>query len=168
MQMSQARIFIQTNGARLKIDGPAIERMLLHSQKRPSMPEAGGVLIGRHLKDCEHIVVDQVTEPVSQDRGWRFGFFRSKRGHQVRLDASWGFSGFKATYLGEWHTHPEENPVPSSTDLQDWKRRLVKDIYEGTKLFFIIVGTQQFRVWEGSRQGLLVTQLEELSRGAEP
>lgn len=159
--MTAARTFLQTNGAQLKIDGGAIAQMLLHVQSRPELPESGGVLIGRHLLEMEHIVVDQVTAPLKEDCAWRFGFFRSRRGHQSRLDSEWATSGQKVTYLGEWHTHPEDDPTPSSTDLKDWKRHLVDDVYDGGRLFFIIVGMHDLRVWEGQRRRCKLTRLEE-------
>uniref|UniRef100_UPI003CED28D9 Mov34/MPN/PAD-1 family protein n=1 Tax=Enterobacter cloacae complex sp. 280C5 TaxID=3395861 RepID=UPI003CED28D9 len=34
-------------------------------------------------------------------------------------------------YLGEWHTHPEDFPQPSSTDLRSWRTGLKDDRANG-------------------------------------
>ena len=52
-------------------------------------------------------------------------------------------------YLGEWHTHPEDVPSPSSHDRRDWLRTLDTAQFEQSFLFFIIVGRTSIGVWEG-------------------
>ena len=49
-------------------------------------------------------------------------------------------------YIGEWHTHPEENPTPSAIDYSS-----IVDIYQTASLvvsflFMIIVGTESFHI----------------------
>jgi integrative and conjugative element protein (TIGR02256 family) len=112
--------------------------------------EAGGVLLGRHLRDGNAIVVDAVTVPMDGDRRTRTRFHRAQRRHQAAIDAAWAASEGTCTYLGEWHTHPEPVPTPSLVDWADWRRRLRQDRYTEL-LFFVIVGTAAVRVWEGRR-----------------
>jgi hypothetical protein len=40
------------------------------------------------------------------------------------------------TYLGEWHSHPERNPSPSTIGHADWSKQLRK---QKRNLVFIIV-----------------------------
>lgn len=56
-------------------------------------------------------------------------------------------------YIGEWHTHPENNPKPSSIDYSS-----IKSTYQTASLvvpflFMIIVGAQAFHVnvYDGNR-----------------
>jgi integrative and conjugative element protein (TIGR02256 family) len=71
------------------------------------------------------------------------------------IDQAWHISSGTCTYLGEWHTHPEPIPTPSVVDRSDWRRRLMTD--QTTKpLFFVIVGMEQTRVWQGTGSGVLV------------
>jgi len=48
-------------------------------------------------------------------------------------------------YLGEWHTHPEHSPSPSTIDTHGWQR-----ICNTRKMpmLFVIAGTQH-RLWIG-------------------
>lgn len=125
------------------------------AQYRPAMPEAGGILLGRHLLDSSAIIVDAITTPMPGDRQARTHFYRDHPQHQKVIDAAWHESKGTCTYLGEWHTHPEANPKPSSVDYRDWRRRLHQDMYT-EPLFFIIVGTACTLVWEGGKLGTIV------------
>lgn len=128
----------------------AVSQMSSHRQKRIFSREAGGVLLGRHLKDVQDIVVDAVTEPMRGDRRRSAGFFRSVR-HNSSARRRWVRRDETSAYLGSWHTHPEADPRPSPVDTADWRQALADDSYEGLRLFFVIVGTQQLRVWQGDR-----------------
>lgn len=55
------------------------------------------------------------------------------------------------TYLGEWHTHPEEIPTPSVIDRIGWAKKLLADSFSEA-IFFVILGTTTVRVWEGARR----------------
>ena len=130
----------------------AVRQMLSHRQFGVRSREAGGVLLGRHLKDVADIVVDKVTEPKLGDRrGWG-SFFRSFR-HNISARRRWAKHDHTSAYLGSWHTHPEPDPRPSAVDIADWQSALGRDTYEGARLFFVIVGTKQLRVWQGGRIG---------------
>jgi len=128
----------------------AVVKLRAHVQTSFSTPEAGGALLGRHLCESDDIVVDEVTIPQKQDRRSRFSFFRSSRHSDVAM-VRWKESRGRVAYLGLWHTHPEPFPTPSQTDLTDWKNAIRKDSFEGEKLFFVIVGTEEVGVWIGSR-----------------
>jgi integrative and conjugative element protein (TIGR02256 family) len=133
----------------------AVRRMLSHRQSKVRSREAGGVLLGRHLKGVEDIVVDAVTEPKLGDRRRWASFFRSCR-HNISARRRWAKHDHTSAYLGSWHTHPEPDPQPSAVDIADWQNALERDGYDGTRLFFVIVGTKQLRVWQGHRYGDLI------------
>ena len=105
-------------------------------------------MLGRHIRDTPDIVVDSVTGPMRGDHRARYRFDRAAKAHQEVIDRSWAESGGTITYLGEWHTHPEPVPDPSSLDAGTWTRKIMVDRYSGL-LFFVIVGTAELRVWEG-------------------
>jgi len=130
----------------------AVDQMTSHRQHRPSSREAGGVLLGRHLGAVQDLIVDVVTEPMLGDRRSWAGFFRSIR-HNLSARRRWNRRERTSAYLGSWHTHPESDPHPSAVDTSDWQHALEYDTYEGSRLFFVIVGTQQLRVWQGERGG---------------
>lgn len=67
------------------------------------------------------------------------------------IDEAWRRSGGVTTYLGEWHTHPEEVPAPSVIDRIGWAKKLLADSFSEA-IFFVILGTTTVRVWEGARR----------------
>lgn len=142
---------------RLIFTEAAIHQLRQHVQHTDRQPEAGGTLLGRHLLDSPNLVVDEITVPQRKDKRRRFSFFRSKS-HNDLAYQRWRETKGTMAYLGLWHTHPEPAPTPSQTDLKDWENASRGDSYEGDRLFFIIVGTKEIKVWSKTRTG----QIEEL------
>ena len=139
-------VFYRSGGGRIKVPAAVVAVLQAYAQHAPDATEAGGVLMGRYIATSDDVIVDAITEPMTGDRRTRYSFYRAKRRHQAALDAAWKSSGHTCTYLGEWHTHPQAYPTPSSTDTTDWNRRLRQDQYP-EELFFLIVGTHQISMW---------------------
>ena len=141
-------VFLRSDAGRIKLSENVLATIDPFAQHSPDAPEAGGVLLGRHLKDNSDIVVDDVSSPMEGDIRRRHFFLRRKRNHQKAIDRAWRESAGTCTYLGEWHTHPEPDPRPSAFDLINWNARMCLDRHSGI-LFFVILGTQSIRIWEG-------------------
>lgn len=154
-------VFHDERGARTKVGSRVVAMLRGYAQHARSSLEAGGVLIGRLLRDCDDVVIDVATEPMVDDVRRRCSFTRACAAHQDVIEATWRASGRTLGYLGEWHTHPEAVPTPSRVDRRDWVRRLGRDHYEGDRLFFVIVGTKSMRMWAGTRRGGQIVQLTE-------
>ncbi len=153
--MSEQRIvesltYARAQAGRLQIGTEAFQTMRRYIQDQAHIPEAGGVLLGRHILGTSDIVIDGVTTPLLGDRQNRFQFFRGQQKHQEAIDRAWHESDGTCTYLGEWHTHPELDPIPSIIDQLDWQRKLFRDHFSEV-LFFIIVGIAKIRAWEGQK-----------------
>ncbi|WP_370661252.1 Mov34/MPN/PAD-1 family protein [Massilia oculi] len=142
--------FAVTAEQRLIITEEAVAQMLKFAQHSWYQTEAGGVLLGRHLLESEHVVIDEVTTPQRQDKRSRFGFFRSTSHHQL-AQRKWELSKETLAYLGLWHTHPEDDPSPSGVDRHDWERAVATHTYHGGRLYFPIVGRKRIRVWTKTR-----------------
>ncbi len=125
------------------------ERFQAFRQLKASALEAGGVLMGRFIQDNNHIAIDFITEPMMGDIRKRLFYFRSATRHQAIVDRVWSESESTCTYLGEWHTHPEDDPSPSSVDLSGWQRKLSQNPNGRNTLIFVIVGRHRLRIWEG-------------------
>lgn len=145
--VEEGMTFERPRGGRFYIC-PEVTKLLKEFRQTGLRWESGGVLLGRHLIEGNDIIVDHATKPMFGDRRHRFSFFRARRRHQREINRQWRISNGTCTYLGEWHTHPEPSPTPSSVDLKTWHRKLEKDTYSEV-LFFLIVGTEEVRVWEG-------------------
>jgi len=148
-------IFLRPDRTRFEVSIAAWQAMQGFIQHDSSATEAGGVLLGRHLRDGSAIIVDAVTVPMVGDRRARMRFHRAQRHHQAAIDAAWATSEGTCTYLGEWHTHPEAIPTPSPVDRAGWHRRLLHDHYT-EPLFFVIVGITAVRAWEGRQPDVIV------------
>ena len=151
--------FKKLDGQNLIIDDDVIKQFSKFRQTKLFSREAGGLLLGRHLVDTTHIAVDNISKPMKGDRRTRTSFFRSE-GHEKYAHECWNNSGGTCGYLGNWHTHPEPFPTPSIVDIEDWLNVLKNDVYEGERLYFIIVGTKELACWEGDSQNMSINRIE--------
>src|SRR5436305_5425846 len=71
-----------------------------------SAKESGGILLGEVSNNS--ILISKATTPNSQDKSSRFGFTRIKKPAQLIINYEHENSDGKITYLGEWHSHPED------------------------------------------------------------
>ena len=63
-------------------------------------------------------------------------------------------------YIGEWHTHPEDNPTPSAVDYNS-----IEDNYQTASLvvpfmIMIVVGTKAFHISVFNGKKFVVAELE--------
>ncbi len=103
----------------IKISEEVFEKMKSFIQDENHKPEAGGILIGHYLEDNNYSITD-VSSPSELDKSSRFNFTRSKKNAQKIINKIFKDSKGKKIYLGEWHTHPEDHPQPSSLDRSEW------------------------------------------------
>ncbi len=161
MASDSGLIFLKTDGGRIKIDLGALELMWAYAQHTRLSCEAGGVLLGRYIIDSLDVVIDSVSVPTKDDVRKRNYFKRDQRLHQKTIEECWQESKGTCNYLGEWHTHPEISPYPSGFDLRNWKKVLRKSRYDSEFLHFVIVGLEKVKVWEGRKDSLEISLLQE-------
>ena len=92
--------FFLSNRGRIKIGPEALTAILRLIQIDPKSREAGGVLMGRFIKEAKDIAIDRVTIPMEGDRRNRFVFKRLSPLHQAELDTEWIASRGTCNYLG--------------------------------------------------------------------
>lgn len=150
---------------KLKINDDVLQIMKQCSQKTiENQKEYCGVLLGREIINTADIIVDKITEPSEDDVQKKFYFFRDKKYHQKKIIEEWEKSDGTCNYLGEWHTHLEDVPNPSPTDIKEWKRVLRKFKFDGHELFFIIIGIKEISIWEGNKLDLSIKKLSEVTK----
>lgn len=149
LQMTTKSVFLLPDNRKFKLSDAVLKKMFSYAQDLNKSPESGGIMIGRILCQEDHIIVDEISEPLSSDIQSRRRFIRKSVGHQEFFNRHWKLSQGRCFYLGEWHTHPEKQPVPSSVDLREWRKLICKSVQQQAQLFFVIVGTQELVVYMG-------------------
>lgn len=101
--------------------------------------ETGGVLLGQIYTDGE-IVVCRCSEPCVAGKADRMRFSRSSKTANKIINDAFEESNGTILYVGEWHTHPEPYPSPSTTD-----KTSIEEIYRtaninNPNLIYVIVG----------------------------
>ncbi|MBW3098813.1 Mov34/MPN/PAD-1 family protein [Pseudohoeflea sp. DP4N28-3] len=89
-----------------------LEHMDAHRQTSWRAPEAGGQLFARI--DGPRISIVEATGPRPTDRRRRCSYVPDRKAEQAEIDQRFRLG---LQFIGDWHTHPEEWPRPSSIDL---------------------------------------------------
>lgn len=100
------------------IDKNAVDNINSFRQKQISQVEACGVIIGE--RKGKHFFITQFTPPMPTDIRFRYACKRNIEGHQELVDIYHSQTKGCLQYLGEWHSHPQVNAVPSQKDLNEW------------------------------------------------
>lgn len=114
--------FTDDFGSLLVIMPSVVNKLLSYRQIDSLKNESAGVLIGERRES--HIVVREISEPGEGDIRRRCFVDRRGLQHQAAVDEAFARSSGTLQYLGEWHTHPEDQPTPSTIDLGTWRRNL--------------------------------------------
>ncbi|MCW3794470.1 Mov34/MPN/PAD-1 family protein [Paenibacillus sp. LS1] len=136
------------NKQKLKIDSAAVALMLHFRQMESETPESGGIMMGRILEENSSPMIDEITVPMEGDIQSRTRFLRQAEHHQQIFTLKWEENEGRLFYLGEWHTHPERVPTPSSTDTKNWRKIFLSSNQSIDYLLFVIVGTECLKVWK--------------------
>ncbi len=134
----------------LHFSKPTLETFCQHVQVSDSDCEAGGLLLGS--VHGTHMLIEQATVPTVRDKRFRYLFERMPFGHEAIALARWTASQGTIRYLGEWHTHPEENPNPSCLDRSEWNRLSAKRL-DKRPMLAVIVGRKTLYVELVPRSG---------------
>lgn len=132
----------------LKISIELIDKLSKFRQLDKNDNESGGTLIGSILSSDKGFIIDKLTIPQKKDKRTRYSFYRSSK-HNNLVQKIWKETNGFSTFLGLWHTHPEDIPNYSFVDKKDWLDSLVESKYEKDCLFFFIIGITHIRCWIG-------------------
>lgn len=100
----------------VRVSANALRIIDAYRQRSESAAEAGGVLLGQVNHDESKVVVQRVSLPTAADTATRHSFRRDKTWAQGLIEYEFRNSGGRTIYLGEWHTHPAKQAVPSPRD----------------------------------------------------
>ncbi|MDP3659569.1 Mov34/MPN/PAD-1 family protein [Phenylobacterium sp.] len=141
--MRQVRDWTLADGSLLLNFSDDVRSVFERNVQVGDLPESGGVLLGTvHERG---LLVTVATTPTRLDRQLRYLFERLPFGHRAVAKRKWRQSAGTTRYIGEWHTHPQDIPVPSSIDLDEW-RKLAKKRADKRPLLAVIVGRHGLHV----------------------
>ena len=123
----------------LRIEDNVLAELLRFRQTREEDTEAGGLLLGS--RRGAHFQITRITLPTTSDLRTRYGFERNEFHHSLVASKLWSDTEGQVRYLGEWHTHPEDHPIPSCLDISEWIK-LAKKRVDKEPMAAIIVGRE--------------------------
>lgn len=100
--------------------------------------ETGGILLGKFNKENRVVEITEVHE-LKTNFFSRILYKRSGRKAQKIINRRWHETNGVINYIGEWHTHPNMQAVPSSTDISSLNEILkrIKGVLPGTILIIV-------------------------------
>ena len=125
---------------------PSVVATLTGYRQRPRAAERGGVLAGCRVA-ARAWLITHASPPSARSLAGLFWLKRDRGDAQRFIDRVFAETRGVANYLGEWHTHPQANPSPSTAD-----RRMLTDLLANSRLeidflFGAIVGTGGNLYW---------------------
>ena len=113
-------------------------RRLQRELRRARRREIGGLLMGEHV--CGEVFrIADIS--VQRSGGSHACFVRHPKDHQKQLKKFFARTGDEYTrfnYLGEWHSHPTFEPIPSGTDLRTMQS-MIEDPDVGVNFLVLLV-----------------------------
>lgn len=115
-----------------------LQCMFSYKQDSVFKREAGGQMFGIFEADTIRIV--EATRPRKKDIRTRFGFLPHRPSEKKEISQRYAENGLH--FLGDWHTHPQKIPQPSTTDTNSVIRMLEESKHDIQGVLLVIVGTE--------------------------
>lgn len=138
MEMNLHLMNIDCLNFNLSISEVVLNVFTKYIQNDGKSPESGGIITGKIYDNLIDII--NCSEPSDLDIRSRYNFNRSFKTAQSFINEKFKESKGEEIYLGEWHTHPEDIPMPSNTDVNSFIKTINKNRLNSTVHFMIIVG----------------------------
>lgn len=113
--------------------------------------EVGGILTGSVISDNIYRI-SNVSEPcIAFNSSNKYRFVRDAAQANTFIKEDFELSDHTRVYVGEWHTHPEDNPHPSSVDIESIIEIYTKSNIVIGGVFLVIVGlkTNYYGFYDG-------------------
>lgn len=137
-------VYQSSEGLRLCMPQRLHDELLTYRQTEPNSLESAGLIIGCYKNNGE-TWLHNLTTPKSTDERTRCSFKLDAKAHQLEVDKAYESSDQLLGYIGTWHTHPQDIPIPSGIDKVDWKSHEQEN--PDRPLFFIVVGLKKVSIY---------------------
>jgi integrative and conjugative element protein (TIGR02256 family) len=163
------------SGYEIRVSRPALARMGAEVRRgarlRGPRIETGGLLLGQIDDACRCIWIDDVSGPPPDSLLSAVHFDHGVEGVADIIDYHRTRSGKLTSYLGMWHSHPNNRAAPSPTDTAAMSA-LVSPVADAPRRAVIVIvgGDQQtWAAWiDGTRDPDMFGRLVNRARHGEP
>lgn len=126
---------IGTSGQKLLFTPKVLTYFQRHQQRRLFQREAGGQLFATFANN--EITIVEATGPRRTDRRSRYSYIpdRTEEQREIVERHTLGLH-----FVGDWHTHPERDGRPSSTDLSSISETVRKSRHSLNGFVLVVVG----------------------------
>lgn len=152
------------NGKVVDVLSPVLTEIRKWLQDEITKPESGGYITGYQHKSTGNVSLEAVSHPYLMDTKNRVRFDIKDPRHRLFLRRA---RRNKSYYMGVWHTHPQRVPAPSDLDWNDWNETVSCDTTGCQYVFFIIAGTEEWKMWVGNLQTGVIQELQECPRNTD-
>jgi integrative and conjugative element protein (TIGR02256 family) len=115
-----------------------IEHFRQHRQLHWWQRESGGQLFAR--LEADRIIVEKSTGPRKGDRRTRYSYAPNRKAEQQEIDS---FFSQNLHYIGDWHSHAQRIPGPSSVDTRNIGECVRKSQHCLNGFVLIVVGREE-------------------------
>lgn len=133
------RLEVGVAGLEVIFEPDALSAFHRHRQTNRWRKEAGGQLFARINGSRWEIKV--ATGPKDRDRRGRFMFWPDRQSEQEEI---YSFHSRGLDYVGDWHTHPQDEPKPSNSDLTSIGTIVTSSRHHLPGFLLVIVGRRTF------------------------
>jgi integrative and conjugative element protein (TIGR02256 family) len=120
---------------KVRVEKKVYDHIFSYRQTSVKSQEAGGQLFA--VIDGASIILKLATGPHQKDIRTLFGFLPNRENEQKIINKQYS-KGLH--YVGDWHTHYEENPSPSFEDLNSMQESFLLSKHDLNWLILIIIG----------------------------
>ena len=117
----------------------ALDHFARSRQLQPFSAEAGGQLFATF--DGVVAVIELATGPRLTDHRSRYGFRPDRQAEQLEIKSMFERG---LHYVGDWHTHPTQVPVPSPEDLSSIRAVVRQSTHQLKGFVLVVVGKAPF------------------------
>lgn len=135
LRVEEISATLENSNQSICLERATLVHVYKHRQLSAKKLEAGGQLFG--YVEANIVRVRAATGPYPGDERSRYGYRSNPRNAQTEI-ASQAAAG--QLYLGEWHTHAEDHPVPSGLDYDAMRRLVERSDLNTNMLLMLIVG----------------------------
>ena len=97
---------------------PAAKKIIEDETSSRYPNETGGILIGIYDENLSLATIHSATGPMEDSEHGATTFKRGVKGINEKITFAQKNTSTNLHYVGEWHSHPNNSPTPSGTDIK--------------------------------------------------